>query len=382
MSRKNRSVFLSLLLIFCLLLSSCATYVGDLLDQLGNGAFSAATADPDAPVNGPITAAQTDADGSEIGQTGDGADASKAPAFITLDSIPAFTDRAYVAVNGNVPFFTAAERSDAVSSYETYSPLDRLGRCGAATASIGTDLMPTTAREKISMVQPTGWKNKTYPGLISGEYLYNRCHLIGFQLTAEDANARNLITGTRYLNVTGMLPFENMVADYIKETGNHVLYRVTPVFSGDELVARGVLMEAWSVEDDGDGILFCVYCYNVQPGIEIDYATGDSRVAEETSAGSSGEAGTSLTVVNWNSPVRRNATASLTVRGTPDTLYSIRVYYSSGASSAAGLEDKTSDAQGEVSWSWKIGNNTKPGEYRVVVSGSDESLTVYLVIEE
>ena len=161
-------------------------------------------------------------------------------------------------------------------SYETYSPLDALGRCGVVMSCIGQDLMPTEERGSIGQVKPSGWQTVKYD-FVNGKYLYNRCHLIGFQLTGENANTSNLITGTRYMNVEGMLPFENMVADYIKETNNHVLYRVTPVFQDNELVARGVLIEAKSVEDDGDGILFCVYVYNNQPGVEIDYLTGLSK---------------------------------------------------------------------------------------------------------
>ena len=160
-------------------------------------------------------------------------------------------------------------------SFETYSELDSLGRCGAAYANVGQDLMPTGPRSSIGQVKPTGWHTAKYDS-VDGKYLYNRCHLIGYQLTAENANKKNLITGTRYLNVDGMLPFENMVADYIHETGNHVLYRVTPVFEGNNLVASGVEMEAESVEDQGESISFHVFCYNVQPGIGIDYATGDS----------------------------------------------------------------------------------------------------------
>ena len=190
-----------------------------------------------------------------------------------LSDIPAFSGDPYVAVNDNVPEFEEADLTSA--SYESYSCLDSLGRCGVARACIGTDLMPTQARGSISQVKPTGWHSVRYDS-VDGGSLYNRCHLIGYQLTAENANELNLITGTRYLNTEGMLPFENMVADYIKETGNHVLYRVTPVFKGDNLVANGVLMEGESVEDKGDSILFCVYCYNVQPGIDIDYASGDS----------------------------------------------------------------------------------------------------------
>ena len=162
-----------------------------------------------------------------------------------------------------------------VNSYEVYSPLDALGRCGAASACVGVDLMPTEERGSIGQVKPTGWQTVKYD-CVDGKYLYNRCHLIGYQLSGENANKQNLITGTRYLNVEGMLPFENLVADYVKETENHVLYRVCPVYDGGNLVASGVTMEAKSVEDDGEGVSFFVYVYNVQPGVEIDYATGES----------------------------------------------------------------------------------------------------------
>ena len=191
-------------------------------------------------------------------------------------NIPAYSGKPYVAINNNTPYFTSADAT--TSSYESYAPLDSLGRCGVTSACIGRDLMPTEDRESISHVYPSGWVQATY----DGAYLYNRAHLIGFQLTGENDNEQNLITGTRYFNVNGMLTFENMVADYIKETDNHVLYRVTPIFVGNELVARGVLMEAWSVEDDGDGICFNVFVYNVQPGVEIDYATGKSHLAGES----------------------------------------------------------------------------------------------------
>lgn len=203
-------------------------------------------------------------------------------AAIDLSSLPEYSGQAYVELNNNVPFFTEEDLTSA--SFEEYSPLDELGRCGAAYACISTDLMPTEPRGSIGQVKPSGWKTAKYD-FVDGKYLYNRCHLIGFQLTGENANEQNLITGTRYLNVTGMLPFENLTADYIKETGNHVLYRVTPVFTGVELVARGVVMEAMSVEDKGDGVLFNVYCYNVQPGVTIDYATGDSALDGTTDEG-------------------------------------------------------------------------------------------------
>ena len=192
---------------------------------------------------------------------------------LSLEDIPEYSGEPYVVVGDNVPFFYEDELSE--ESYEYYSDLDRLNRCGYAMASLSQDTMPTKKRESISHVKPSGWQIAKYD-FVDGKYLYNRCHLIGFQLSAENDNWGNLITGTRYLNTEGMLPFENMVADYIKETGNHVLYRVTPMFEGDELVARGVQMEAFSVEDYGASICFNVYCYNVQPGVIIDYETGDN----------------------------------------------------------------------------------------------------------
>lgn len=211
--------------------------------------------------------------------------ASAAP--VSLEDIPAYTGSPYIALNGNQPEFEEGDLSS--ESFETYSPLDSLGRCGPAYACIGQDLMPTEDRESISGVHPTGWVQAEYD-TVDGGSLYNRCHLIGFQLTGENANEENLITGTRYMNVEGMLPFENLVADYVKETGNHVLYRSTPVFEGDNLVASGVVMEALSVEDDGEGVCFHVYVYNVQPGIEIDYSTGKSRESRQTpEAGESSE---------------------------------------------------------------------------------------------
>lgn len=191
-----------------------------------------------------------------------------------LPAIPDYTGTAFVVVNNNVPFFSDNDLSDTV--FETYSELDELGRCGMAYANICQDLMPDTERESIGQVKPSGWHTINYHELIDGNYLYNRCHLIGYQLAGENANEKNLITGTRYLNVEGMLPFENQIADYVKSTNHHVLYRVTPIFKDRELVCRGVLMEAQSIEDNN--CVFCVYCYNVQPGIGIDYTTGDSWI--------------------------------------------------------------------------------------------------------
>ena len=190
-------------------------------------------------------------------------------------TLPPYSNVPYVEINNNVPEFETYEIQEATTSYEFYSPLDDLGRCQEAQASIGQDLMPTEGRESLSSVTPSGWLNKKY-SCVSGT-LYNRSHLIGFQLAGEQANELNLITGTRYMNVEGMLPFENQVADYVKSTGNHVLYEVTPIYEGSNLVASGVQMEAYSVEDQGQGVQFNVYCYNVQPGISINYANGDSQ---------------------------------------------------------------------------------------------------------
>ena len=200
---------------------------------------------------------------------------------ISLSEIPEFSGEPYVKINGGVPFFTEEEIT--TKSFEDYSLLDELGRCGVAMACIGVDIMPKEGeeREGIAHIEPTGWVQAEYD-CVSGKKLYNRCHLIGFQLTGENDNERNLITGTRFMNWDGMVDFENMVADYIKDTGNHVMYRVTPIFEKYEYVARGVLMEAYSVEDNGDGIQFCVYCYNNQPGVVIDYKTGRSWLDGET----------------------------------------------------------------------------------------------------
>ena len=196
--------------------------------------------------------------------------------LVPVEEIPEFSGDAWIAVNGNIPFFVEEEYT--TEDYEFYSELDELGRCGMTMACIGIDIMPTEERGNIGSVKPSGWQSVKYD-IVDGKYLYNRCHLIGFQLAGENANRRNLITGTRYLNIEGMLPFENLVADYVKETKNHVMYRVTPLFDGDNLVAHGVLMEGYSVEDNGEGVCFCVYAYNAQPGIVIDYATGNSREA-------------------------------------------------------------------------------------------------------
>ena len=232
------------------------------------------------------------------------------PAF-SLWEIPAYSGTPYTEVNGNKPYFTEADLT--TQSFETYSELDSLGRCGVAYANVGQDLMPTEPRGEIGAVKPTGWHLVKYDN-VDGKYLYNRCHLIAYMLAAENANPQNLITGTRYLNVQGMLPFETKVCDYVKRTGNHVLYRVTPIFDGDNLLADGVLMEAYSVEDAGAGICFCVFAYNVQPGIGIDYATGDNW------AEGSGTCQSTETSVTVETPVLQPETdTDTTVQTTPES---------------------------------------------------------------
>lgn len=247
---KKNIRLLSRLLILLLLLTGCTAQIVE-----------------EGPLSEPVTAV------SEVQSPAQG---------ITMSSIPAYSGQAYVEINGNVPSFS--ENQFTRESYEFYTDLDQLGRCGICFANIGRDLMPTEDRGSISSVHPSGWVQAQYD-CVDGKNLYNRCHLIGFQLTGENANDHNLITGTRYLNVVGMLPFENQVAEYIRETGNHVLYRVTPVFEGSNLVASGVQMEAMSVEDRGEGVCFNVYCYNVQPGVVINYETGESHLDETAPEG-------------------------------------------------------------------------------------------------
>ena len=227
---------------------------------------------------------------SNTAQTTAESEGSKTDSVIIVDQeeVPAYSGEPYVELDGNEPGFTEEELTEA--SFEEYSQLDELGRCGTAVACVGQDLMPQEERGDISQVKPTGWHSVRYEN-VEGGSLYNRCHLIGYQLTAENANEENLITGTRYMNVEGMLPFENEVADYVEETDGHVMYRVTPVYEGDNLVASGVQMEAESVEDAGESVSYNVFVYNVQPGIEIDYATGDSR--QESSGAGEAESGIS-----------------------------------------------------------------------------------------
>lgn len=195
--------------------------------------------------------------------------------FYNIDNIPEYNGSSYVVLNDNEPNFLDSDKN--TNSFEIYSELDSLGRCGYAYANLSKDLMPTSERESIGSVKPSGWHTVKYD-IVDGKYLYNRCHLIGYQLTGENANNRNLITCTRYMNTVGMLEFENKVASYIKETNNHVLYRVTPIFEDNNLLASGVTMEAYSIEDNGNGIKFNVFVYNVQDGINIDYKTGDSKL--------------------------------------------------------------------------------------------------------
>ena len=220
--------------------------------------------------------------------------------IIDLSSIPPYSGIPYVEINGNEPMFTEEDKIN-TGAFEIYSNLDNLGRCGVAYANICKELMPTEKRGEIGQIRPSGWHTANYHDLIDGNYLYNRCHLIGYQLAGENANEKSLITGTRYLNVEGMLPFENKVDDYVERTNNHVLYRVTPIFDGNNLVASGVLMEAYSVEDSGRGMKFCVYCYNVQPGIDINYANGDSQVSASGNAANNEVANTSANTENVSS---------------------------------------------------------------------------------
>ncbi len=252
MKRRSFSI-LALLLALCITLSSCS-FVLDPGQIPGNIPDKPGTEEPG---NTPATPGPV----------------------IDLSNIPDYTGSTYIELYNNIPHVTDAQKTG-TQSYETYSPLDSLGRCGVVEACIGRDLMPKEGEDRgnISSIKPTGWVQAEYD-CIGGRILWNRAHLIGWQLTAENANRSNLITGTRYMN-EAMIPFESMVADYIKETDNHVYYRVTPIFHGNELVARGVQMEAWSVEDEGDGICFNVYLYNVQPNIVIDYATGESRLSD------------------------------------------------------------------------------------------------------
>lgn len=291
--KRITSLALALLLSLSLLLSGCLIELdelpplpGDGQEETGGTVGDGTTGDGE--TDGGLSGDGTTDEGTTGGNAGDGGQTPGLPTDqielhnpganpkpVTPTDMPAYSGDPYVAVRDNIPDFAPSEM--VTTSFEYYGPLDALGRCTYTVACIGQDLMPTEERGNL-YVKPSGWQSVKYD-IVSGKYLYNRCHLIGFQLTGENDNVSNLITGTRYLNIDGMVDFENMVADYIKETGNHVLYRVTPIFVGDELVARGVEMEAYSVEDEGEGICFHVYAYNVQPGITIDYANGNSALA-------------------------------------------------------------------------------------------------------
>lgn len=269
MKRKKLTIqVLPLLLTVCLLMAGC-------------GSTSSGAKDVQKAANASSPTQSSQEESSSNKSIADAPILSEAPVR-TASSFPDYSGSPYAVINDNIPEFTESDLN-ASESYEIYGELDSLGRCTACVAMIGRDLMPTEERGSIGSVRPTGWHTVKYDN-VDGKYLYNRCHLIGYQLTAENANKKNLITGTRYLNMEGMLPFENLAADYVKETGNHVLYRVTPIFNDQNLLASGVHMEAQSVEDNGDGVMFNIYCYNIQPGISIDYATGESHLAETVPA--------------------------------------------------------------------------------------------------
>ena len=253
--KKNRLVVLALL--FFILISGC----GD----------NNSTSNNESLVNGNIIYNDDSSEAVNKDKTG---------VEVNLNNISEYNGSPYISLNANMPYFTDEEKL-ITEPFENYSNLDSLGRCGVAFANICKEIMPTEERGTIGQVRPSGWHTVKYNGVVDGNYLYNRCHLIGYQLAGENANELNLITGTRYLNMIGMLEFENTVSAYVEETNNHVLYRVTPIFEDDNLVAKGVEMEAWSVEDKGVGICFNVFCYNVQPGIEIDYATEESWLSNK-----------------------------------------------------------------------------------------------------
>ncbi len=283
MKNKITAIFASILLI-TLTLTGCGSSVNDILEEISDEITYTTTVVKSTEENTSESSSVTETTEKETTVTQKTTTVKETTPTtttvvteqdkITLSDIPKYSGEAYVEINNNVPTFKDSELT--TESYEKYGDLDYLGRCSTAIACIGQDIMPATKRGAIGMVKPTGWHTVKYE-CISGKYLYNRCHLIAYELTAENANEKNLITGTRYMNIEGMLPFENMVTDYVKETGNHVMYRVTPVFKGDNLVASGVHMEGKSVEDNGDDISFNIYCYNVQPQIKIDYSTGDSK---------------------------------------------------------------------------------------------------------
>ena len=253
-----------------------------------------------------------------------------------VSGIPSYSGNVSIQVNNNIPVFSDNEITTV--SFEKYGTFDSLGRCTTAIACVGVDIMPTEERGSIGSVKPTGWNQNKYPGIVNSSppYLYNRCHLIGYQLTGENANERNLITGTRYFNVEGMLPYENKIAYYVKATGNHVMYRVTPVFEGTNLLCSGVQMEAYSVEDHGKGVSFNVFCYNVQPGVEIDYSDGSNRLDEGFAiTGGNG----SQEVITRSSP-SENATTQETCSTSYVANTNTKKFHYSSCSSVSDMKEK------------------------------------------
>ena len=291
--KHKRQLFLTLLLTLCLILTGC----GVSADSGGSSSSEVRTSCADQQTKEPSPSGIQ----SKALPSPEASEALTAYSGPADSGIPAYSGETYAVLNDNLPAFGDSELT--AEAFESYGELDSLGRCTAACACLGRELMPTEKRGDISQIKPTGWQSIRYD-FVDGESLYNRCHLIGFQLSGENANEKNLITGTRYMNVEGMLPFENMVADYIKETDNHVLYRVTPLFDGEDLVAQGVQMEARSVEDGGEGILFNVFCYNVQPGVTICYADGTAALSGEALSGSSAGA---RAVPGEKAPAAKNA---------------------------------------------------------------------------
>ena len=339
----KKALSLLIALVLCLSVCGCAT---DNTAQISSeNPQISATADSTSVVTDDLSGgAAVDPDSNpEEGQNYNKTSVSSAnkkaaaTAATTLSNIPAYSGKAYITLNNSVPLFEGVNSS---KSFESYAPLDNLGRCGVAFACIGKDLMPTQKRGDIGMIKPTGWHTVKYD-FVDGKYLYNRCHLIGFQLSGENANKRNLITGTRYLNTEGMLPFENMVADYVKESGNHVLYRVTPIFKGNNLLASGVTIEGKSLEDNGKEICFYVYCYNVQPGVNINYADGSNAASGQT-ATSSKTAVSSKTAAQSISSTK-TATAAQSNNGTSKTYIlntNTKKFHYPACSSAKQIADK------------------------------------------
>lgn len=268
---KKIMILVASLFIWCVLLVGCDLETVTTAQDVGSGEIVAEVS-VDTMTNSDVVT-------TEDLESGNFNVENPSPDYVfSIADVPQYAGDAYVELNGNMPLFSDEEIN--TDSFESYEELDELGRCGVTFANVSIEIMPTEERGEIGQIKPSGWHTVKYNGLIEGNYLYNRCHLIGYQLSGENDNVNNLITGTRHLNTVGMLPFENQVAEYVKNTENHVLYRVTPVFEGENLVASGVVMEAYSVEDEGEGICFNVFVYNVQPGVIIDYATGDSCLDE------------------------------------------------------------------------------------------------------